>query len=154
MATPYIMPIGFVDGTSKDGIVILLTNPDESGAIEEGTPVTIWKYNPGTLSSGRIRGEINAVGYVSATVTITETQLGPRWPQGQNILKRGTPVYLAQPGTFEPDASRMLTQGQADGMASLAAMYADLTRTKTPQRPRTGGNFPSPNGKNSKNHSP
>ena len=23
MATPYIMPIGFVDGTTKDGVVIL-----------------------------------------------------------------------------------------------------------------------------------
>ena len=149
MATPYIMPIGFVDGVTKDGVVILLTNPEGSATIKEGAPVTIWKYNPGTLSSGRIRGEINAVGYVSATVAITETQLGPRWPQGQNILKRGTPVYLAQPGTFEPDESRMLTPEQATGMASLAVIYADLPKPKTPDRRRTGEDFPSPNGKNS-----
>ena len=154
MAIPYIMPLGFVDGTTKDGVVILLTNPDESAAIKEGAPVTIWKYNPGTLSTGRVRGEINAVGYVSAIVTITETQLGPRWPQGQNILKRGTPVYLAQPGTFEPDESRMLTPEQAAGMASLATIYADITRPKTPDRRRAGENLRSPNGQNGHRHSP
>ena len=154
MAIPHIMPLGFVDGTSRDGVVILLTNPDDPGNIGEGTPVTIWKYNPGTLSTGRIRGEINAVGYVSAIITITETELGPRWPQGQDILKRGTPVYLAQPGTFEPDESRMLTQEQANEMASLAAIYADLTRAKTPERARAGQNFPSPNGKNNHNNPP
>ena len=154
MAIPYIMPIGFVDGITKDGVVILLTNPEESATIEEGTPVPIWTYNPGTLSSGRIRGEINAVGYVSATITIMETQLGPRWPKGQDILKRGAPVYLAQPGTFEPDESRMLTPEQADGMASLATIYADITRPKTPDRRRTGDDSRSPNGQNGHRHSP
>ena len=154
MAIPYIMPIGFVDSATRDGVVILLTNPEESATIKESTPVTIWKYNPGTLSSGRIRGEINGVGYVSATVTVTETQLGPRWPQGQDILKRGTPVYLAQPGTFEPDESRMLTQEQADGMASLAAIFASLTRPETPSAPRTGQDRPSPNSRNGQKRSP
>ena len=85
MAIPHIMPLGFVDGTSRDGVVILLTNPQESKDIREGTPVTIWKYNPGTLSTGRIRGEINAVGYVSAIITMTD-QGTAFWWIGASIL--------------------------------------------------------------------
>ena len=92
MAIPHIMPIGFVDGAGRDGVVILLTNPDDPGNIGEGTPVTIWKYNPGTLSTGGIRGEINH-----------HHHHGNRTgPQGQDILKRGAQVYLAKCDSQQP----------------------------------------------------
>lgn len=154
MARPYIMPIGFVDSIVNEGVVILLTNPEESTDIRKGTPVTIRVFNQGTLSSSRMRGEINSVGYVSATVTITETRLGRRWPQGLEILRRGTPVYLGIPGTFEPDESRMLTQEQTDSMASLASLYAGLARRSGPERPRTREDSPPTNGKNGQKRYP
>ena len=150
MAIPHIMPIGFVDGASRDGVVILLTNPDvwehrgrNAGDHLEVQPRdTFDRWNKGRDQRGGICFRHH---YHHGNRT---------GPQGQDILKRGAPVYLAQPGTFEPDESRMLTQEQTNEMASLAATYADLTRKKTPERARAGRNFPSPNGRNNHNNPP
>ena len=133
MATPYIMPLGFIHRPTEDGTTIMLTNPEDSLNLELGTPVTVWRYSQGRLAIARVRGRISAVGYVTATFITVESQTDPRWPEDEQLLLPKTPVYLAQPDSFEPDPSRMLTQEQAETMQGLAELYARLTGPRAPE---------------------
>ena len=142
MAAPYIMPLGFIDHVMEDGTVFLLTDPEESNALRTGTPITVWRYSAEHLAGARIRGEVSAVGYVTATFTLTETLKDPRWPEDLEILRRSAPVYLAVAGTFEPDLSRMLTKEQAERMQELARIYDRLAKPRIPERPKPGGRQP------------
>ena len=56
MATPRIMPLGFIDRTTGDGAIIMLTNPEESSHSEarhSGHPMAVQpstagrRQNPG-----------------------------------------------------------------------------------------------------------
>ena len=64
MATPYIMPLGFIERTTEDGGTFTLTNPKESVSLRLNTPVAVWRYSPGQLALAKIRGVICAVGSV------------------------------------------------------------------------------------------
>ena len=139
MAISHILPLGFIHRTTRDGAVIMLTNPQDSLTLRTGTPVTLWQYSRGLLALARIRGRISAVGYVTATFTTVETQMDPRWPEGREIMLPRTPVYLALPDSFEPDLGRMLTQERAHAMERLARRHAELTR---PRRPKPSNGKP------------
>lgn len=49
MAGPYIMPLGFIDRTTDDGAIIMLTKPSESHNLKLETPVTL---TPGAPENG------------------------------------------------------------------------------------------------------
>ena len=67
MAIPHIMPLGFNHRRADDGAIIMLNNPQGSQTLELGTPVTLWRYSPGRLAVAKVRGDVSAVGYVTAT---------------------------------------------------------------------------------------
>ena len=138
MATPYIMPLGFIDRTTEDGAIIMLTNPEESITLNLATPVTLWRYNQKRLAVAKVRGEISKVGYATATFITVEARIDARWPANQELMSPATPVYLALPGSFEPDPSRTLTQEQAEAVQRLAAAYAEIAKPKAPDRSRPG----------------
>ena len=130
MVQPYIMPLGFIDRTTEDGAIIMLTNPQDS--LRTDTPVTVWRYSPEQLALAKMRGLISTVGYVTATFRTVELQVDPRWPEDEEILRERTPVYLALKATFEPDPGRMLTREQVETMRNAAAQYRKL-RSGDPQ---------------------
>ena len=140
MATPCIMPLGFIDRPTEDGAIIMLTNPKESTSLKLATPVTLWRYNPGRLAVAKIRGEISDVGYVTATFITVEVQVDTRWPANQKLMRPATPVYQALPGSFEPDTSRTLNQEQAEALQKLAAAYAAIAKPGAPYLGKRGNN--------------
>ena len=126
MATPYIIPLGFIDQTTEDGGTFTLTNPKESLSLRLNTPVTVWRYSREQLALAKIRGVICAVGYITATFRTVESQIAPCWVEKEVILREKTPVYLALENSFEPDPGRMLTQEQANTMQNVARKYRHL----------------------------
>ena len=57
MATPYIMPLGFIHRRTGDGAVIMLTNPEDSWTLQLGTLVTVWRYSRRRLAAAKARGQ-------------------------------------------------------------------------------------------------
>ena len=127
MATPYIMPLGFIDRITEEGAVFQLTNPEDSGSLTSGTPVTVWRYSEDSLALGKLRGRISAVGYTTATFATVETMTDPRWPENENVLRAAAPVFLAREETFEPDPSRVVSQERAESFRRMARRYGELS---------------------------
>ena len=127
MATPYIMPLGFIDRSTEAGATFILTNPEDSLSLSTGTHVTVWRYSPETLAIAKLRGYVSAVGYTTATFTTIEHQQDPRWPEDLPVIRTTAPVFLALENSFEPDPERKLTPEQAEAMRRLATRYAELT---------------------------
>ena len=134
MAAPRILPLGFIDRTTDDGAIIMLTTPSDSHNLRSETPVTLRRRSTGTpTATSRVRGLITSVGYVTATFRVVETQTDPNWPGSEQILRRDTPVYQALPGSFTFDPSRALTEEQAVALSRLAARYRDIIKPKEPE---------------------
>ena len=127
---PYINPLGFIDRRTQRGVRFLLTDPDDARILKSGTPVTITQPSSERLALAKIRGEIVAVGYVTATFTIVETVLDPEWPESEETVRKKTPVYLARKESFEPDPSRMLTPEQAERIWKLSSEYNNILRNE------------------------
>ena len=150
MAAPRLLPLGFIDRTTDDGAIIMLTRPSESHTLRRDTPVTLLSRSTGqTPATARVRGIITAVGYVTATFKAVETHKHPNWPQEQPVLQRGTPVYQALPDSFQPDPARTMSKEQADRLSRLAARYRAITRPQRPRaakrrQPRRNGSTPDP----------
>lgn len=126
MATPYIMPLGFVDRPTETGATFILTNPDDSLSLNINTPITVWRYSPEHLAIGRLRGRIAAVGYTTAAFNAVDSSNDPRWPDDLPIIRFAAPVFLALADSFDPDPERKLTPNQAEAMRRLALRYAEL----------------------------
>ena len=116
MSIYYIMPMGFIDRITENGAAFTLTKPGDYANVRPQTPVTVWRYSPEHLAIAKVRGHVTAVGYSAARFTVSESQADPRWPEGENPLRTRAPVYLALPGSFEPDPSRMLSQEEVDSL--------------------------------------
>ena len=142
MPTRNLMPIGFIHRRTDAGAIIMLNSPEESRTLELGTPVTLWRYSRGRLAAAKVRGAVTAVGYVTATFEIEETQIDSRWSTDQEIIRPGVPVYLAEPGSFEPDPSRIMTQEQAQEIQKLARRHRELRRPRPPDPGPPGGQKP------------
>ena len=126
MATPYIVPLGFIDQTTNEGTVFFLTNPKDSLELRPDTHVTVWQYSQKNLALAKLRGRITEVGYNTAMFITVETHTDPRWPQDSPMIGENTPVYLAVENSFEPDQARMLTQDQADALQEFSIRYRAL----------------------------
>ena len=123
MTRPHIMPLGFIDRLTDDGAIVTLTNPEDSRTLETGAPITVWNYSREYLAMSKTRGHIRSVGYSTARFVTAETEIDPRWPNDQEVLREKIPVYLAQQNSFEPDPSRMLTQEQTVILEDLSHRY-------------------------------
>ena len=135
MAKKRILPLGFIDRTTKDGAIIMLTRPSDSHTLRPETPVTLRSRSvEKPQAAARVRGLITSVGYVTATFKIVETHLNSKWPEHEEVLRRGIPVYQALTDSFVPDPARTLSEEQTKDLQNLAARYRDLTR---PRGPRT-----------------
>ena len=143
MAIPHIMPLGFIHRRTESGGIIMLADPEDSRNIKMETPITLWQYSPGRLAAAKVRGTVSRVGYVTATFKIVESRIDPRWPVDQEIIRPGVPVYLAQPGSFEPDLSRMTTPEQAEELQRLARRHRQITRGSPPNPGPAEGGKPS-----------
>ena len=152
MAIPHIMPLGFIHRRTDDGAIIMLNNPRESQTLKLGTPVTLWRYSPGRLAVAKVRGAVSAVGYVTATFEIVESQIDPRWPANQEIIRPGVPVYLAAPDSFEPDLSRMITPEQAEEIQRLAERHRRISRGRSPDPGPAGGQNPAAKAPSNNHH--
>ena len=146
MPTRNLMPIGFIHRRTDAGAIIMLNSPEESRTLELGTPVTLWRYSRGRLAAAKVRGAVTAVGYVTATFEIEETQIDSRWSTDQEIIRPGVPVYLAEPGSFEPDPSRIMTQEQAQEIQKLPGLPPLPGRQRRPLQadPQPGVREPPP----------
>ena len=51
MPAPRILPLGFIDRTTDDGAIILLTTPSNSHNLRSETPVTLRRRSAGTPSA-------------------------------------------------------------------------------------------------------
>ncbi len=136
MAAPRILPLGFIDRATGDGAIIMLTKPSDSHNLKPETPVTLLTKSAGEKpSSARVRGLITSVGYATASFRVVETRTHGNWPEGEQILRRGTPVYQALPGSFKRDPQRTLSKDEAESLRRLAARYREITN---PRRPTSG----------------
>ena len=143
-----ILPLGFIDRTTEDGAIIMLNNPNDSHSLSPETPITLLTHSTTRAATrARTRGVITAIGYVTATFKVVETRTDTDWPDGEQILRRSTPVYLALAGSFNPDPSRAVTDEQEEGLSRLATRYREatkpgrLTPDSTP-RPSRNGSLP------------
>ena len=134
--TPYINPLGFIDQRTRRGVRFLLTNPDDSRTLKVGTSVTLSQPSNDGLALAKIRGEIVAVGYVTATFTIAEAILDAKWPGNQETIREKTPVYLAKENSFEPDPSRMLTADQVERLAHISHRYTNIIQNAPSEQPQ------------------
>ncbi len=150
MPAPRILPLGFIDRTTDDGAIMLLTTPSESHDLRVETAVTLTSRSIGqTNATARVRGIITAVGYVTATFKTVETQRTSNWPEDEQVLQRGTPIYQALPGSFTPDPVRTISREQAESLNRLAARYRETTYPTpptivTPRQPPRNGRHPDP----------
>ena len=148
MAENRILPLGFIDRVTDAGAVMWLTTPSESSKLRLKTAVTLTSRSVGQPDAvAAARGIITAIGYVTATFETVETQRATTWPENENVLRKGLPVYEAIPGTFIPDPDRTLTKEQEESLGRLAARYREITRrsprTAVPRRrPPKNGRHP------------
>ena len=64
MAENRILPLGFIDRTTEDGAVIMLTRPSDSDTLKPETPLALRSRSRGEpTTTARVRGLITAVGY-------------------------------------------------------------------------------------------
>ena len=126
----------------------MLTKPSGSHDLRLGTSVTLQSQSKEpTSATARVRGIITAVGYVTATFKVVETQRTPNWPKSENALRIGTPVYEALPDSFTPDPARTLSEEQAESLDRLAARYREIAHPKPPttvkpRQPHRNGHRP------------
>ena len=109
-----VMPIGIIEEPAPAGATFRLTPQGQKAGLETGTQVTVWRYHPEQLAIAKCAGRIIRVDEETATFSILRVDMGPRWPVEINPLERGSPVYLAQTDSFEPDVIRTATTVQRD----------------------------------------
>lgn len=124
----HILPLGFIDRTTEDGAVIMLTKPSDSHLLSLDTPVAIQTQSvQEPTATARVRGLITAVGFVTATFRTIESEADPNWPKNEQTLPKDTPVFQALPSTFHPDPSRTLTPEQVEDLRRIATLFRDVT---------------------------
>ena len=147
MAENRILPLGFIDRITEDGAIIMLTRPSESHTLRPGTPVTLRsRSRRKPTATARARGLITDVGHVTAAFRTVETREDIEWPEGEQVLRLGTPVYQALADGYEHDPARAISPEESESLARLAAKYRSITRPKEQQSEVTRKREPSKNG--------
>lgn len=147
MAENRILPLGFIDRITEDGAIIMLTRPSDSRTLLPGTPVTLRaRSRRKTGATARARGLITGVGNVTATFKTVEIREAVEWPEGEQVLRLGAPVYQALADGYEHDPVRAISPEESEGLARLAARYRNITRPKKQQPEVPRERDPSRNG--------
>lgn len=134
MTEPHILPLGFIDRTTKEGAIIMLTRPSESRYLSPDTPVTLQTRSVQvTAANARVRGVITAVGYVTAIFRVVESETDSLWPESEPTLRRDIPVFRALPGTFQPDPSGTIARELTEDLRRIATRYRELTKRNEPE---------------------
>ena len=95
-----ILPIGTIMKSTKAGTTIKLIPPHPStGKLQPQATILI--RNSGSSTHAKATVRVVEIQGNLALFDIMETE--PEWPEGADPLEVGQPVYLALPGTFEPD---------------------------------------------------
>ena len=103
MATPPIMPVGFIKERTSDGAVFTLAQPGQPSRLEKGDHVTVWSHRPEKSATARVLGVVTDVRDATGTFTVVKTEMDGPWPADADPLELGNPVYRALEGTYEPD---------------------------------------------------
>lgn len=103
MATPPIMPVGFVRERTTEGVVLTLAQPGETHSLKTGDHVTVWSHIPEKNATARVLGIVTDVDDTIGTFTIMRTETEGPWPDDADPLGSDSPVYRAIKGTHQPD---------------------------------------------------
>ena len=106
MTQTIVMPIGIIEEPTPAGATFRLTPQGQNAGLSPDAHVTVWRYHPEQLAMAKYTGRITQVRDDTATFTMLRVEIDERWPADINPLGAGAPVYLALPGSFEPDTSR------------------------------------------------
>ena len=127
MNTP-LMPLGYVDESTKDGGTFSMARRSDQDIIKPGTPVLIRNEHPDYDASAWIRGEVTEVTGLTATFMVLEQKLTPTWPKHIDPKGANNPVYLAHRGTFAEDYGRgFATQEELQFMLNMARQHEQET---------------------------
>ena len=103
MATPPIMPVGFIKERTSDGAVFTLAQSRETVSLKTGDHITVWARNLEKKATARVLGVVANVGDSTGTFTIIRMETEGPWPSGSDSLEPGSPIYRAIKGTYQPD---------------------------------------------------
>ena len=116
MTTNHItLPIGTIKKSTKAKTTIKLIPPHPS-ADKLQPQATILTRDSGTGAGAHARATVRVVeiqGNV-AHLEVLKLETEARWPEGADPLATGLPVYLAMPGTFEPDPEPQGTEAEIE----------------------------------------
>ena len=103
------LPIGTIKESAKDRTTIKLIPPHPS--TDKLQPqATILTRDSGTGAHAKATVRVVEIQGNMAQLEILELETEPGWPEGADPLAVGLPVYLATPGTFEPDPQAQGTE--------------------------------------------
>ena len=96
------LPIGTIKKSTGAGTTIRLIPPDPS--TDKLMPqANILTRDSGTGAHARAVVRVVEIQGNLAQFDILELETEPEWPEGTDPLAVGLPLYLALPGTFDPD---------------------------------------------------
>ena len=113
-----VMPIGIIEESAPNGATFRLTPQGQNAGLRTDTQVTVWRYHPEQLAMAKYAGRITQISGETATFSILRVEVDDRWPLEINPLEQGSPVYLAQRGSFEPDITLTTATVNLDGPGS------------------------------------
>ena len=96
------IPIGTIKESTEDRTTVRLIppHPNENKLYPQATILT---RDPSTGAHAKAVVRVVETQGNLARFEILELETEPEWPEGADPLATGKPVYLAMPGTFEPD---------------------------------------------------
>ena len=133
---------GFIDVTTEDGAIIMLTRPSDSHILQTETPVTLRSRSRGEpTATAEVCGLITEVGYVAAAFRVAETRTDAQ------CLRASRSCAGVRPSAKPCRAALSKTRpGPSAGnrRRASAAWRRSVTRPKAPQP--EGARKPSRNG--------
>ena len=120
-------PIGVIDDPLENGARFSVMPQNGRQMPAPGHPVTVWNQTRPGGPMARFRGEITELSPTQGTFIVQEQMVDPDWPKAIHPLGRGNPVYLAHPGSFNPDMSRQASREEFALMNELSNDHQNAT---------------------------
>ena len=121
------MPIGTVETINDSSLILILQSP-EAHTLEADTPATIWRYDHGTDAIARVRGVITEVGDTHAAMAVLDQERDEGWDPSLPIYEPASPVYCAQPDSYQPAPRGWLaTPEELEVLRARAALMQQAT---------------------------
>ena len=108
-----ILPIGIIKESAEARTTIKLIPPHPSaGKLQPQATILTRDSGAGAHAKATVR-VVDIQGNM-ADLEVLELETEARWPEGADPLRVGQPVYLALPGTFEPDPHAQGTEAEIE----------------------------------------